>query len=67
LSVFWRNGTIKDANFIEVLVFDIYRKLPFSMSKNHLLSLFHMIEDTRLTFRESGISVNVSEIYPRFA
>lgn len=66
LSVFWQNGTTKDANFIQVLVFDIYRKIPFSVSKNHLFSLFHMIRDTRLYLRESKISISVSEIYPRF-
>jgi hypothetical protein len=44
LQAFWMNGTCKDSQFIQILVFDIYRKLPFSFSKTHLFFLLTMIK-----------------------
>ena len=39
VRAFWQNGETKDSDFIQVLMFDIYRKLPYSLSKANLFDL----------------------------
>ena len=67
MRAFLLDGKIADSDFIQVLIFDIYRKLSNSVSKGHLFDFISHIKGSRLTFSQSKIEVRTSDIYPKIA
>ncbi len=67
MRAFLLDGKIADSDFIQVLIFDIYRKLSNSVSKGHLFDFISHIKASRLTFNQSKIEVRASDIYPKIA